>query len=125
LWVEKTEDGVAVSGDVFDRNGAIVRLEKNEFTRNEANSFRVRRPNRHEITVYDRFDNPIFTVEYMNPDVIYLTGTFWYPGQRDNKKPLLEIADQSFRCGGITIEQQCDINPGAICIFQCLRLVYG
>jgi hypothetical protein len=116
LWVEKTQQGVAISGEVFDKNGAVVRLDRNEFTRSEANSFRRERPDSHTLVVYDRFDNPVLTVKYFNPEAIYLTGTFWYPEQT-SQAPMLEITDDFFRCDGSPrFEQGCFTNVGTICM---------
>jgi len=115
LWLDKTTDGIALSGDIIDQNGVVVRLDKNEFIRT-LNSTRLVRDDPHSLAIYDRFDRLVLLVKYLNPSAIYLTGTLRYP----DGKPLLTITDDDVECAAsIDIKTACEVDlvsdPFIIC----------
>ena len=114
LWVDKTEKGIAITGDVSDENGTVVRLERNEFTRSEFNSFRISRPDQHSLTVYNRFDEPILIVKFLNPSAIYVTGSLWY-----RNGGAVKITDDYFTCGrgNTRISEMCTVDGQFVCNF--------
>lgn len=81
LTIKKNSSGgLALSAKVFSRDLRIVAdLEDNEFHVNPNNYFKIKRPNRSTLTVYDQQGNVAIAVRYLNPRVIRVTGTFCSP----------------------------------------------
>lgn len=82
ITIGKTDDGLSVSAKVFSADGRIVAdLEDNEFHVNPNNYFKVKRPDRSTLIVYDQQDRSVLRVRYLNPKTIRFSGIFHYPPQ--------------------------------------------
>jgi hypothetical protein len=80
LSFQRTPDGIAVTATVYDEQGTVVTVVHNEFERATGGaSFRMERPDRHSLTVYDRWNKPVFGVTFLNPSAISVTGVFRHP----------------------------------------------
>ena len=82
ITIGKTSGGLSVSAKIFSADGRIVAdLEDNEFHVNPNNYFKVKRPDRSTLTVYDQQDRAVLRVRYLNPKAIRFSGIFHYPPQ--------------------------------------------
>jgi len=103
LVINKEKEKITISAKFFSRDGKIVaQLKDNTFYINPNNYFRIERPNDHKLILYDQETTQILNVEYMNPSVIKLLGTFYLP----NRPPLIIGEDwQTF--GGLKMSGNC------------------
>jgi hypothetical protein len=82
LRVDKDLQGrIAISGEVFDdKDNAIVVIRNNKFTASEKNTFSIDSTvSTLEVTV-EHLNEPVLSVNYMNPKVVKVTGHFHYKG---------------------------------------------
>jgi hypothetical protein len=83
VWLRWREEGVAVSANSYSEDGKIVaQVVDNEFYLNRKNEvfWRIRRPNYHELIVYDIFGEEMLRVRILNSTSIIVTGKFPIPG---------------------------------------------
>ena len=82
LIIDRNSDNsVAVSVDIFGADGNIIAaLEKNEFTINERNYFKMARKDRSSLSIVDNQKNEVLNVRYLNPRAIWINGVLRYPG---------------------------------------------
>lgn len=73
LSLKKGGKGVLLSATLFSGDGRIVaHLIDNEFVVNPNNYFRLERPDRHTLVVYDQKDQSVLYVRFLNPAAIKL-----------------------------------------------------
>jgi len=60
--------GLSVSAKIFDAEGKIIAdIEDDEFTINQNNYFKRKRPDASTLIVYDQYDQPVLNIRYLNP----------------------------------------------------------
>jgi len=86
LTLYNTPDGLSVSAKVFSEDGKIVAdIENNEFNVNPNNYFKVKRPDRSSLLVYDQQARLVLNVRFLNTTNIKVSGIFDVP----NQKPII------------------------------------
>ncbi len=86
LVVSKQGNSMTISAKIFSDDGRIVaELKDNKFFVNPNNYFRMERPNKHTLIVYDQRGNQALSVEFLNPSAIKLLGRFYLP----NRPPII------------------------------------
>jgi hypothetical protein len=81
LIVDRNRDNsIAVSVDIFGDDGKIIaELNKNEFTINEHNYFKVVRKDRSSLAIFDDHKSEVLSVRYLNPKAIWINAVLRYP----------------------------------------------
>lgn len=79
LTLTRTDRGLTFSAKIYDENAAIAEIDNGEFTLNPNNIFKSKHPDSHTLVVYDRWDKPIFHIEFLNPDAVLIAGRLFYP----------------------------------------------
>ena len=103
LAVGKKDNGITISGRFFSRDNRIVaELKDNRFFVNPNNYFRVERPNKHSLIVYDQQGNQALNVEYLNKSAIKILGRFYFPD-----RPPIIIDENGTKFGGGLISRMC------------------
>lgn len=101
LTIKKTSGGLAVSAKIFSADGRIVAdLDDNEFNVNPSNYFKVKRPDRSTLIVYDQRTNAVLNVRYLNPKAVRVSGIFFAPGHKIiiNEESVMPIFGKSTIC---------------------------
>ena len=67
LWLQKNTDGsIGLNAEIFDSAGIVIaKIVNNEIHTNKNNIFYVTRTS-HSITMFDRHDDQVFSVDYIN-----------------------------------------------------------
>jgi hypothetical protein len=87
LVVDKQRNSITIMARFFSDDGRIVaELKGNKFFVNPNNYFRIERPSKHVLTVYDQRGNQALSVEFLNPSTIKLLGRFYY---LPNRPPII------------------------------------
>lgn len=90
LVVGMSKGGVTVSAKLFSSDNRIVsELKDNKFFINPNNYFRIERPNKHLLIIYDQQGNQALNVEYLNRFAIKILGRFNLP----NSAPIILSED--------------------------------
>ena len=79
-------------------------IEDNEFTINQNNYFKRKRPDKTTLVVYDQSNAEVLHVRYLNRSAVRVTGVFRY-GDR-----VVVIDDNSARIGMVTLSGSCTTN---------------
>ncbi len=81
LEVHRQGSAIAISAQIYDQSGLVARIDKNEFRSNRLHEpLRLDVPNASTLIVRDWLGDPLMTVEYLNPEALYVTGMFFVPG---------------------------------------------
>jgi hypothetical protein len=114
LQFRRRPNGLALSGKIYDRQGAIVVIENNEFQRSKTNSFSMKRSDRHTLTIFDPWDAPVLYIHFLNPSTIYMTAKLYYPSDTNGN---MEITPDGFSCFSNSIKMggACLSGGSAIC----------
>lgn len=82
VTVKITPRGVYLSATIFREDGRIVaKIVNNQFMINPNNYFELLRPNRHEMTILDKYAQKVLFVRYINEKTFYIEGVFQVPGK--------------------------------------------
>ena len=82
VTVHSTGDGLTISARVYSADGRIVAdIENNEFTVNPNNYFKIKRPDRSTLVVYNQTDEECLNVKYVATRYLTITGIFYKPGR--------------------------------------------
>jgi hypothetical protein len=85
LALQKTESGMSVSAKVRGPDGQLeAQIVDNEFFINPRNSFRLQRGTS-SLSVFNPQGSRILDVEFLNPHVIKILGTFFGPSGEEIK----------------------------------------
>jgi hypothetical protein len=84
-----------------DDGKVVVEIEKGEFRINQNNYFKMKRPNEHELTVYDQTDKPVLEIKYPNPNALVVNADL------RTKRHHIEITSE-----GITVDERQVQAPG-------------
>jgi hypothetical protein len=72
-----TDDRLAISTDIYDRNHDIVAEIKHNSYTVDSSAFRVSRESLSDLSVFVRHDKErVLNIQYLNPTTMYLTGIF-------------------------------------------------
>ncbi len=108
LSIKITPLGVYLSAIIFREDGRIMaKIVNNQFLINPNNYFKLLRPDRHEITVYDKDETRVLFVRFLNEKSYYVEGVFQVPGQQ----PLI-VTRNKLSKGGMTFQGGCAGNYG-------------
>lgn len=108
LTVGKKDKGLTISGRFFSKDNRIVaELKDNRFFVNPNNYFRIERPNKHSLIVYDQQGNQALNVEYLNVSTIKILGRFYFPD-----RPPLVIDENGTSFGGFSLSNVCIGHAG-------------
>jgi hypothetical protein len=78
LTLQKTETGMYVSARIRDKDGQLVaQIVNNEFFINPHNSFQIKGPGTSSLVVNNDRGEQILDVEFLNPRVVKILGTFF------------------------------------------------
>jgi hypothetical protein len=92
--------GLAVDARVFSSDRRIVAdIEKNTFTVNPNNYFKIKRPDKSTFVVYNQQDEVSLSVDFVAPNYMVVNRTFYHPNIRS---PLVATSD-AVKIGGLTI----------------------
>jgi hypothetical protein len=82
LVIDRNPDNsLAISIDIFGGDGRIIAaIEKNQFTINEHNYFKITRTDRSSLLVVDEQKEEVLNVRYLNSRAIWINGILRYPG---------------------------------------------
>jgi hypothetical protein len=128
IVIDRDESGWLFSGKFFNESGKIVcEFVKNQYHLHPANHFRVdKAPNR--LTVYDDEANQVFDVEFINPKLIRLTGSFCVRG---GERVVIESKTIKYRGmrvtfdGGRILGHGPGANKGRVTVLQLPPLPCG
>ncbi len=99
LWLDWKPEGVLVSANVFSRNDRVVaQIVDNQFHINPNNYFRIDRPSRSELIVYDQYLEEVLDVHLHNETSIEITGRF----QASPGTPSMIVTDEAMSYVGGT-----------------------
>lgn len=88
---KEAKEGISVSAKIFSSDRRIVaEIIKNKFHINPNNYFRLERPDKHSLVVYDQQATKVLSVYYLNPTSIKLLGIFHSP----NRYPIVIEEDK-------------------------------
>jgi hypothetical protein len=97
LVIGEKNGGATISGRFFSADSKIVaEIKDNHFFVNPNNYFRIERPNKHVLIVYDQQGHQALNVEYLNPSTIKLLGRFNFPDS-----PPVIISEKGIRRKGM------------------------
>ena len=106
LSVQEGKDGLSVSAKVFSADSRIVaQIVDNEFHVNPNNYFRISRPDRHSLVVYDQQATEVLNVHFLNPHLVTVLGVFRHPRAR-----LITIRENAVKAGGMIISGSCSFD---------------
>jgi len=78
LVLQKTEMGMSVSAKLRGPDGRLMaQIVDNEFFINTHGSFRIRRADNSSLAVYNEKDERLLSIEFVNPRVIKILGSFF------------------------------------------------
>jgi hypothetical protein len=104
LIIERTPDGIFLTVTIRSQDGRVVaQVIKNEFHINPNNYYRMERPDRHTLAVFDQQGNPALSVKYLNPAAIKITGIF----QAQGRPPVIVTEDQLILPGNNVFSSPC------------------
>ncbi|MBS0220064.1 MAG: hypothetical protein JSR91_04900 [Proteobacteria bacterium] len=101
--LQKGERGTLVVGllRIFDDQDEIIaRIDRNGFW--VKNTSRKKRPDTHTLVVFDRRDEEVLRIRFLNPNVVSVQGIF-----RKGKLRPLRITENAMFLGGIQITNSC------------------
>jgi hypothetical protein len=81
-----------------DDGKVVVEIEKGEFRINQNNYFKMKRPNEHELTVYDQMNNPVLEMKYPNPGALVVNADL------RTKRHHIEISSEGIRVDGRQVQ---------------------
>jgi hypothetical protein len=96
LTLSKRDNDIIITTlRMYDENGNIIaRIDQNGFW--VAPDVRKKKPDRHSLIVYDRHDDEVLNIKYLNPHAVYINGIFRYEGRTAMFTPTF------FKFGGIS-----------------------
>lgn len=90
LVVNKKNNGITISAKFCSRDNKIVaELKENKFYINQNNYFRIERPNKSALIVFDQEGNQVLNVDYLNKTAIKLLGIIFLK----NRRPIIIAED--------------------------------
>lgn len=103
LSYDKQNGKVTLNGRFFSDDGKIVaELRNNRFDINPNNYFRIDRPNKHQLIVYDQKGNEAINVNYINSSAIKILGRFNLP-----YGPPIILSEDGMKRGGEIMSGNC------------------
>lgn len=94
LTLNNASNGLSISAKVFSDDSKIVAdIENNEFSVNPNNYFKVKRPDKSSLIVYDQQARDVLNIRFLNPANIRVSGIFNAP----NQKPVIIDDEKIFR----------------------------
>lgn len=110
--VKQAENGLAVSATVISGDERVVAtLTDNKFTVNPNNIFRLSRPDKSTLEVFDQFNHKALGVEYLNRKAMRIVGEFRVPG----RKPVIVTQEEVkvlIGSGSSVFGGNCSVNAG-------------
>lgn len=107
LSAVRNPEGLTISAKVFSPDGRIIaEIDSNEFTINQNNYFKRKRPDKSTLIVYDQMNTPVLSVRYLNRTSIRVTGIFRY----GNRPPVI-VTDSIMSMGSIVMSELCSGDP--------------
>lgn len=102
LWLDD-KGSLLISADIYDDNDRqILRLDGNDVRSNPfINTFNIERLNYHSFIVMAK-GNEVFSVDYINPDTVQISGRFHVKGYSD---PFIITPDSYIHFDGLYIEK--------------------
>jgi hypothetical protein len=98
VQIVKSKMGIGINSKLFSEDRRIIaELRGNQFFLNPNNYFKIDRPNKHVLIVFDQMDEEVLHVDFIDPFTISLFGKFYLP----NRSPLI-IARDGITYQGIT-----------------------
>ncbi|TAK10234.1 hypothetical protein EPO44_00285 [bacterium] len=81
VWLERSSLGIHVSAEVTREDGRLAaKINANRFVINPNNYFTMRRPDRHELSVYDKSSQVVLKARFLNEGTFRIEGRFFAPG---------------------------------------------
>jgi hypothetical protein len=109
LAINRTPAGVSVSARVFSADSRIVaEITNDEFFVNPNNYFRISRPDRHSLMVFDQTGTQVLSVRFLNPRVVTVLGVFRHPSITS---PVV-IAERDVTWKGLKMWNNCSVDSG-------------
>ena len=103
LSVDKNEYGMWVDAKIYDRDGIVIAdIQDNNFEMNLNNNCRIEQDDQHSLELYDRYDELVLDVEYLNPSTMRFIGTVYYP----DIGPII-FSEDKICYGGYCFDQLC------------------
>lgn len=80
LTIENVPGGIVIDATIYDKdNNLVATIKKNVFNATNANDY-YSKATENSLLVLDKDNNLIFSVRYLNPRAVKITGTFRMPG---------------------------------------------
>ena len=99
--------GINVTMDVFGADEKIVvGIEKNEFTVNPNNYYRMKRPDKSTLVVLDQYKKEVLNIRYLNRRAIKLSALLYYPGVQGP----IEIDDDGIKVETGLVSDSCSLG---------------
>lgn len=112
LSVRRDANGLSVWAKIFDAEGKIIAdIENNEFTINQNNYFKHKRPDASTLIIYDQYDQPVLNVRFLNPAALRVLGVF----RVKDRAPVIIEENRTLFGGSISTG---DCAGGAHTVFQ-------
>lgn len=103
LSIGRKENRISINARIYSQDKKIVaEIKDSRFQINPNNYFRRERPNKHSLIVYDQEGKEVLNIDYLNPNAVKITGTFFYP----RRAPVVISAD-SISASGLTFTRTC------------------
>ena len=113
LSYDKKNGKVALSGRFFSDDGKIVaELRNNQFDVNPNNYFRIERPTKHQLLVYDQKGNEALNVNYINASTIKILGRFNIPSA-----PPIILSEEGMKTGRGIMSGNCSGHANTVIQF--------
>ena len=102
LVLERESGGCFLSMVLYRQDGRdVARVVRNRFEINPNNYFRLDRPDRHELNIYDKEDRHVLHVRYVNETAFMIQGIFYGP------KTKVEVTPDGVAVGTIQFSGGC------------------
>ena len=101
-----SDGGILINIDLFDsKNRKILDIENNVFYSDKRLGYYPFQPNYHTLLVDDSGGNQVLKIDYMNTNIIRISGKFYVP---DYRNPFIITPDSSVHFDGLYVS---DTNP--------------
>jgi hypothetical protein len=103
LSIDKIKDNLYISAKIFSYDSKILaEIRDNIFYINPNNYFRIERPNKHTLVVYDQQSRKVLDIYFINSKSVKILGIFNIP----NRIPIV-IEEEKQKIEGGTYEKNC------------------